>query len=154
MLLVVKTIARDFGTFFPKQVVWLFYSGEFLSPPLLFLSQQIGVNYFTRIMAFGKLSPESRIQDNLNELRITASFLAALDGEIGVTKLSQALRGIRPLENPDSIRLLNLTKRLLELRDAFEPVVLSFSVPDEVERMLRITATGEQIREAVAKLYE
>jgi len=102
---------------------------------------------------YTSLSVESRIESRLRELRTTVSFLAALDG-ISNTRLNQALRGHRPLETTDGIRLNDLTLRLVELRDAFAPLPISFSNPEEIRGLLTVTKTPEEIREIVSKLFQ
>lgn len=102
---------------------------------------------------YTSLSVESRIESRLRELRTTVSFLAALDG-ISNTRLNQALRGHRPLDATDGVRLNALTLRLVELADAFRPLPISFSNPEEVRGLLKITAPPEEIREIISKLFQ
>ncbi len=100
------------------------------------------------------LGAETRIKDRLNELQTTTSFLAALDGRISNSRLSEALRGLRDLENADATRLLALTQRMIELRDAFAPVPISWRTPTDVRWMLdNLTANTEEVREAVLQLF-
>jgi hypothetical protein len=100
------------------------------------------------------LSAESRLQGRLDELGTTASFVSALDGRISNTRLSQALRGLKHLDNLDAIRLLALTSRLIELQDALRPIPLSLASPQTVKILLEhLTATPDEIRKAVAALF-
>jgi hypothetical protein len=100
------------------------------------------------------LAAEVRIQDRLDELKTTAAFLCKLDGHIGTTRLNRALRGLQDLENSDAIRLLTLTQRLVDLRDAFAPVPVSWENPTDIRWMLEnLTASTEEIQQAVLQLF-
>src|SRR5438034_517090 len=93
------------------------------------------------------LAAETRIKDRLNELQTTTAFLAALDGRISNTRLSDALRGLRDLENEQALRLLALTQKMIDLRDAFAPVPISWRNPTDVRWMLEnLTASTDEIR--------
>ena len=106
-------------------------------------------------MAFAALAAEVRLQDRLSNLDTTASFLAALDGQISGSRLSQALRGIKNLQNEDAVRLLNLTARLVALREAFSPVPLALTNPTDVRYLLdNLAATDDAIREKVSELFQ
>jgi hypothetical protein len=100
------------------------------------------------------LAAEVRIQDRLDELKTTAAFLCKLDGYIGTTRLNRALRGLQDLENSDAIRLLTLTQRLVDLRDAFAPVPVSWENPIDIRWMLEnLTASTQEIQQAVLHLF-
>jgi hypothetical protein len=100
------------------------------------------------------LAAETRIKDRLNELQTTTAFLAALDGKISNTRLSDALRGLRDLENEQALRLLTLTQKMIEVRDAFAPVPLAWSKPNDVRWMLdNLTASPKEIRQTVLQLF-
>ena|ERR1700731_139492 len=105
-------------------------------------------------MPFETLSIESRIESRLRELHSNCSFLAALDGKISQTRLNQAMRGHRRLDTADGNRLNELTLRLFELRDAFNPLPISFLNPEEVRVLLNIRATSNEIREIISKLFQ
>jgi hypothetical protein len=102
---------------------------------------------------YTSLSVESRIESRLRELRTTVSFLAALDG-ISNTRLNQALRGHKPLDTKDGIRLNDLTLRLIELQDAMRPLPISFQNVEEVRGLLAVTKKPEEIREIISKLFQ
>jgi hypothetical protein len=101
------------------------------------------------------LSAERRIKRHLDDLQATVTFLAILDGQISDSRLSIALRGLKNLENNDSIRLLELLERCIRLRDSFEPIPLSFDQPASIKVLLQnFTASDEEIQRAVAGLFE
>ena len=100
------------------------------------------------------LAAEVRIQDRLNELKTTAAFLCKLDGRIGTTRLNRALRGLQDLENADAVRLLALTQKLIDLRDAFAPLPISWENPTDVRYLLEnLTASNEEIQQTVLQLF-
>jgi hypothetical protein len=104
-------------------------------------------------MPFESLSIENRILSRLQELRTSATFLAALDGQISQTGLAQAIRGIKRLDNRDGERLGSLTLRLLALRDAFYPLCLNFDDLDGVRALLKIQASDSEIQATIQKWF-
>lgn len=105
-------------------------------------------------MPFEALSVESRIEQRLRELRSSISFLAALDAIISQTRLNSALRGHRRLDARDSVRLNELTLRLMELSEGLAPLPISFSNPEEIRRLLEIKKSKDEISEVVAQLFQ
>jgi hypothetical protein len=106
-------------------------------------------------MALAALSAENRIKSRLNELGATADFLSSLDGQISGSRLSQALRGLRPLEHRDSERLLALTTRLMNLRDCFGKVPVAFSSAVVVREMLNsLSVDDETLRQTIVRLFQ
>ena len=102
---------------------------------------------------YGSLSVERRIESRLKDLRTTVSFLCALDGLISNTRLNQGLRGHKPLDPLDGVRLNALTLRMVELADALRPIPVNFSNPEEVRNLLAIVKTPEEVREIVGRLF-
>ena len=105
---------------------------------------------------YASLSAEVRIEDRLRDLNASAIFLAVLSG-ITPSKLNLALRGMRPLSNEDAKALLDLTQRLVELRDALQPIPLSLLNPGSIQNLLdqieKYEVTPEQIRAMVQTLF-
>jgi hypothetical protein len=100
------------------------------------------------------LAAENRISVRLNELRTTETFLCRLDGRIGTTRLNKALRGLQDLDNEQARRLLALTQRLLDLRDAFAPLPISWENPADVKYMLdNLTSSPEEIQQTILQLF-
>jgi hypothetical protein len=100
------------------------------------------------------LAAEVRIQERLDQLGASVSFLSALDGRISNSRLNQALRGLKDLELNDAQRILALTARLIELRDAFAPVPISWDRPRDTRWLLEnLTATTEEIRKTILTLF-
>ena len=68
------------------------------------------------------LSPERRILQKLAALDLSADHLAVIDGAISPSRLSQAFRGVKTLENPTAERLFRLLDELAELQQMLAPV--------------------------------
>jgi hypothetical protein len=120
-----------------------------------FLWSRPDARIFTEVqMALAILAAEVRIQDRLSELGTTAQFLSALDGRISNSRLSQALRGLKDLENSDAERLLALTKRMVELRECFSPVPIAWKNPVDIQYLLdNLTAPSQEIRQTILQLF-
>jgi len=84
---------------------------------------------------FTSLSAESRINARLQELDCSVIFICATAG-IPATRLNQALRGLKPLSHQDAQLLLDLTQRLVQLRDSLSPVPLGLNDPKQVRSLL------------------
>src|SRR6516225_9476447 len=72
---------------------------------------------------FTTLSAENRALPLLRDLGCSNAFTAALVG-IEESRLSRALRLLRPLPNDEGLRLINTLQRLIELRDAMRPLCI------------------------------
>ena len=102
-----------------------------------------------------RFAPETIISTRLDELQTTASFLCSLDGQISSTRLNEALKGRRDLKPDDVTRLLALTQRLIEIRDALCPLPISFDRPGDVRFLLEgLSADRERIRKAISDLFQ
>ncbi len=114
-------------------------------------SGEILVDYMT------PLSAEARIASRLRDLGASVIFLSVL-ADMPPTRLSFGLRGLKPLSNSDAEKLLNLTQRLVELRDAMLPIPIALTQPAVVEAFLeRLDQKGlgpEEIRALVQKIFE
>ncbi len=103
------------------------------------------------------LSAEARIASRLRDLGASLIFLSVL-ADMPPTRLSFGLRGLKPLSNSDAEKLLNLTQRLVELRDAMLPIPIALTQPAVVEAFLeRLDQKGlgpEEIRALVQKIFE
>ena len=105
-------------------------------------------------MPFASLSSETRIQDRMKLLGVSAAFLAAL-ADVEVTKLSRAFRGISQLSNTDSERLLAVTSELLELAECVKPLALPLkSVPDMQQVLKILGGKSAQVQAVIATLFE
>ncbi len=106
---------------------------------------------------FASLSAEKRIEDRRQLLGCSAIFLSSLAG-IPASRLSFALRGLKPLENVDAIKLLDLTDRLLAIKEAFSPLPIALVNPEEVRGLLhamdRRGMMADDIRQIVSKIFE
>ena len=106
-------------------------------------------------MSLTSLSPEARILDRLNELRATADFICRLDGRLAPTRLSRALRGLHDLSSPDAIRLLELTTKLIELKDALAPIPVSWENPRDIKQMLdNLAVDTEGVQRIISQLFK
>lgn len=100
------------------------------------------------------LGAETRIKERLLELNMTAQSLATLAGA-SYQKLSWALRGIKDLENPVALRLLEVTERMMQIHAAFAPLVLSWNRPKDIEWLLEnLNRVPEEIPGIVAQLFQ
>ncbi len=90
-------------------------------------------------------------------LGCSAIFLSAL-ANIPASRLNFALRGLKPLENPDAAKLLELTDRLLAIREAFQPIPVELTRVDEVRGLLNVMdrrgLQPEDIRKIVSNVFE
>jgi hypothetical protein len=106
---------------------------------------------------FATFSAERRIEDARQMLGCSAIFLSSLAG-IPASRLNFALRGLKPLENPDATKLLELVHKLMAIRDAFSPLPLELTRVDEVRGLLnamdRKGMTPEDIRKIVSTIFE
>jgi hypothetical protein len=107
--------------------------------------------------ALPTLSMEKQIEDRRLLLNCSAAFLCALAG-IPASRLSYALRGLRPLPNVDGKKLMNLTYHLLEIKEAFSPLPIALVNVDEVRKLLNVMdrkqMTPDDIRRIVANVFE
>jgi hypothetical protein len=106
---------------------------------------------------FATLSAENRIESRLQELGCSAIFLCTLAG-IPPTRLNLALRKMKPLSQRDAEVLLDLSNRLVQLRDALSPIPLGLDDPVKVrgllDQMESRGLTAEDIRKSVQMLFE
>jgi hypothetical protein len=85
---------------------------------------------------------ESSIQNRMQKLGgITASFLARLT-DVPETRLSQAFRGIRDLDNQHIFEIAKALNELEELQTACAPVPVSFVSPKVIRAVLEERRTG------------
>jgi hypothetical protein len=106
---------------------------------------------------FATFSAERRIEDARQLLGCSAIFLSAL-ANIPSSRLNFALRGLKPLENPDATKLLDLVGKLMAIREAFQPIPIELTRVDEVRGLLhtmdRRGLTPDDIRRIVANVFE
>jgi hypothetical protein len=90
-------------------------------------------------------------------LGCSAIFLSSLAG-IPASRLNFALRGLKPLENPDATKLLDLVQRLIAIRDAFAPLPLQLTRVDEVRGLLHVMdkkqMTPDDVRKIVTNIFD
>jgi len=86
-------------------------------------------------------SVESRLQRKMDRLGITADFLSVLAG-IPASRLSQAFRGIRALDNAQGSVLERLIDSLEELANRAAPLPLSFKNPAAIKEVLKKVDDG------------
>jgi len=83
-------------------------------------------------------------------------FLCAAAG-IPPTRLNLALRKLKPLSQSDAGLLLDLSARLVQLRDSLSPIPLGLDDPKQVRSLLdQMDAQGlteEDIRKMVAAVF-
>ncbi len=107
-------------------------------------------------MVYATLAPENRINAQLGEMGLAGSFLCAV-ADIPATRLSQALRGIKPLDNDDARILLNLLDELRAWTKAFEPVPFALDNPTRVKAFLKIVhdldLTTLSVEETIGKMF-
>ena len=107
-------------------------------------------------VALPTFSSENILRGHLLELNCSATFLAGLAG-ISQSKLSQCLNGTKSLTAEESAYLLDLTKRLMALRQAFGIVPLELSNVKSVRALLDVMdekgITTEQVRETIRVLF-
>jgi hypothetical protein len=84
---------------------------------------------------FATLSPENRAVPWLRDLGISNAFVSVLC-EIEESKLSKALRKLKPLSNEEGLRLITTLNRLIELRDAVLPFVIDTKNPANARALL------------------
>jgi hypothetical protein len=100
------------------------------------------------------LSAENRLRRKILDLGCTAQFVAALDGGLSPSRLSQALSGIKVLENKDAERLLALCDKCIVFRDAFLPVPVSFSEPGVIRPLLdKLAVEPEDVQRTISDLF-
>jgi hypothetical protein len=105
--------------------------------------------------ALPKYSAEERLRGRQPQLGVSASFIATLGG-IQASTLSNAYRGIKPLENEKATELLSLTAYLMELQDALKPFSCPLTNAAETRKLIdhlqKMGVTPEKIRAAISKL--
>jgi hypothetical protein len=103
---------------------------------------------------FATLSLENRAVPLLRDLGISNAFTSVLVG-IEETKLSRALRLLKPLSNDEGLRLIQTLQRLIELRDALRPMCLDLRDPVNTRRVLDAFEgmDSTQLRERVSELF-
>ena len=108
-------------------------------------------------MVFGSLSPENRINDRLRDLGASAIFLAIL-ANIPASRFNLGLKNIKRFSQTDAELLLDLTRRLVEIRDAFRPLCLAMTDPEATRLLLDEMKTknisADDIRQTVTSLFE
>ena len=101
-------------------------------------------------------TPELKIADRLNELDCTSGFIAALYG-LSHSRVASALRGDSPFRREDADGLLNLTQKLIELRDSVAPIPLRLSNATEIrtllDKMKREYIESADIRRALDTIF-
>jgi hypothetical protein len=75
---------------------------------------------------------------------MTADFLASLSGVPG-TRLSQAFRGVRELDNDQIVHLSSTLKELEDLTVALAPIPIAFKNPRAIREVLEQRKSGELI---------
>jgi hypothetical protein len=96
------------------------------------------------------------VRDRIALLETTTSFIAALAG-IPQSRLPLAFSGTRALSREDGELLKALTARLLELRDALEPIPLALDNAGRMRVLLsgldRHQITPEMVKEKISELF-
>lgn len=102
---------------------------------------------------FASLSAEVRAPQLMRELGVSNSFVAALC-RIEQTKLSLAFRQLKELSNDDTKKLMTILPRLIDLRDALDPLTLDLKNAANARRVLDAFEGQDvdTIRERVAAL--
>src|ERR1700730_13642777 len=95
-------------------------------------------------MSLAAHSNEKRIDDALREFGCGLVHFTAIAGVIGRTRLTEALKGGRPLDQTDADRLLTIRDEMAELRRT------SLTAPDwtdaeKIRRALESTREGKQL---------
>jgi hypothetical protein len=106
--------------------------------------------------ALPRLSAESRIADLAYELKISNATCAALIN-LNPSTLSNALRGVRPLDSETASELLRTLTFLMQCNEAARPLqIIPMSNAAETRRVLDLLreaeVTPDKIRELVSKL--
>ena len=105
--------------------------------------------------ALPSCSAEKRIVDLMHELNCSNTFGAAL-ARINPTVLSNALRGIRQLENEIASELLETLNYLMEISENVRPFEIPLrnatEVRDLVWKLKKAGVTGETVREGISKI--
>jgi hypothetical protein len=103
---------------------------------------------------FTSLSAENRALPLMRDLGCSNAFLAMLT-RIEETKLSRAMRLLKPLSNDEGLRLISTLTRLVELRDALRPLCVDLKDPVNARRILdQFEEMDEaQVRERVSELF-
>lgn len=85
---------------------------------------------------------ENLIQERLRKLgNVTADFLAQLSGVPG-SRISQAFRNIRDLDNVHVVEIDKILRDLEELATAVAPIPVSFTSPKVVRAILEERRNG------------
>jgi hypothetical protein len=91
------------------------------------------------------MSHENLIQERMRKLdNMTADFLANLSGIPG-TRLSQAFRGIRDLDNDQVVLISNTLKEVEELAESVAPIPVAFRNAKVIRAVLEEQRTGALI---------
>jgi hypothetical protein len=90
----------------------------------------------------------------LRDLGVSNAFTAVLVG-IEESRLSRALRLLRPLSNEEGLRLIQTLQRLVELRDAMRPLCIDLRDPAQARKTLDAFEglDSTQVRERVSELF-
>jgi hypothetical protein len=97
------------------------------------------------------MSHELMFQERMRKLgNITADFLAHLAGVSG-SRLSQAFRGIRSLDNDQTIIIADTLRDLEELATATAPIPISFVNPSKIREVLEKRKSGDLLINIVVK---
>src|SRR5260370_15695858 len=103
------------------------------------------------------LSAEARIRDLAYELRPSNAFVAAL-GKVNPTELSNALLGIKALDNQVASDLLATLTYLMQISEALRPFTIPMSNAKETRELIHqlqsAGVTPESVREGIEKILE
>ena len=104
---------------------------------------------------FASLSPEVRAPQIMRDLGVSGAFIAALC-RIEESKLSKALRQLKPLTNEEGKRLIETLNRLTELQGAVAPLTVDLRNPQNARLLLDgfDGMDGDMIRERVSALFQ
>jgi len=106
-------------------------------------------------MSFASLSAENRAIPLLRDLGCSNAFISVVC-RIEESRLSRALRLLRPLSNDEGLRLITTLTRLIELRDAVKPLTLDLRDPAQARQTVDAFEGMDeaQVRERISKLFE
>jgi hypothetical protein len=86
---------------------------------------------------------ENVIKNRMAIIGISADFLCALDAGISNARLSNALRGLKALDNATAVRLLDLLDDLAKLKRYAGPIPVELSNATVIRRLLVAQRDGE-----------
>jgi len=108
-----------------------------------------------QLAPLAKFSNEARLRQRQIELGVSGAFIAAL-GDILPSQLTEAYKGRRTLPNEVALELLEITKFLLEARDAASPFRVpmdnAFETKVFYKTMVESGVTPDRIREYVQRM--